>query len=986
MSAGMREALMDDLLSEFLEETAESLDIIDVELVKFESQPNNAEILDNIFRLVHTIKGTCGFLGLPRLAALAHAAETLMGKYRDGAPVTEEGVSLILATIDRLKEILADLEENQAEPEGDDQDLISRLEQMALGSATQAPETSQDTAAETSQTDSPSSPSQETVASSPAQETMDQSEGTQATSGATQDGGAGSDALFQIERELKPGEVSLEELERAFQEAEGPDGIDISPQAAAEFAQQAAKAADNSQNAQPPAGEDRRKEDRRKEIRRAEDKAKAAKSKKEPVKSQSIRVNVETLEHLMTMVSELVLTRNQLLEIVRRHEDSEFAAPLQRLSAVTADLQEGVMKTRMQPIGNAWQKLPRVVRDLSRELNKKIELEMIGAETELDRQVLEVIKDPLTHMVRNSADHGLEDNADRLQLGKPEVGRIVLSAYHEGGQIIIKISDDGRGIDIEKLKAKILEKELATEEELANMSEAQIQRFIFHPGFSTASKVTSVSGRGVGMDVVRTNLELIGGTVDLTSVPGKGTTFTIKIPLTLAIVSALIIAVAGQRFAIPQLSVVELVRAHPNSEHRIELINDTPLLRLRNKLLPVIDLKSLLGLENASQTEEGDAQGQKKDESNFVVVTQVGAQVFGIVVDSVFHTEEIVVEPMSSMLRDISLFSGNTILGDGSVIMIIDPNGIAQTLVDEGGAASDHQSALEAHENADSEAPTTLLVFRAGSDEPKAVPLSLVTRLEEIPADKIERANGRDVVQYRGALMPIVYVDQASIARREETGVQPLLVFTDGDRSMGLAVDEIDDIVEEVLDIEIVSDMPGIIGTAVVQGKATEILDVGYYLPQAFDDWLERKDRGASKIQRHLRLLLVDDSAFFRNMLAPLLSSIGYRVTLAESAEQALELKEKGAKFDLIVSDIEMPGMDGISFAEHLKDDIDWGNIPIIALSSHADPEIIARSRSAGFRDYVGKFDREGLISSLKECQSQLTEQMEETEQMGEAA
>ena len=389
------------------------------------------------------------------------------------------------------------------------------------------------------------------------------------------------------------------------------------------------------------------------------------------IANQSIRVNVDTLEHLMTMVSELVLTRNQLLEISRRNEDTEFKVPLQRLSNVTAELQEGVMKTRMQPIGNAWQKLPRIVRDLSGELGKQIELEMHGADTELDRQVLDLIKDPLTHMVRNSADHGLETPAERLAGGKREQGTIRLSAYHEGGHIIICIADNGRGLNTERIKAKAISNGLVTEAELEKMTEAQIHKFIFAPGFSTAAAVTSVSGRGVGMDVVRTNIDQIGGTIDIKSVAGEGSSVTIKIPLTLAIVSALIVEAAGDRFAIPQLSVVELVRARANSEHRIERIKDTAVLRLRNKLLPLMHLKKLLKIDDGSSSDP---------ENGFIVVTQVGSQTFGIVVDGVFHTEEIVVKPMSTKLRHIDMFSGNTILGDGAVIMIIDPNGIAKAL------------------------------------------------------------------------------------------------------------------------------------------------------------------------------------------------------------------------------------------------------------------------------------------------------------------
>lgn len=958
---------MDDLLSEFLTETSESLDVIDVELVKFEQEPNNAGILDNIFRLVHTIKGTCGFLGLPRLEALAHAAETLMGNYRDGAPVTQEGVSLILQTIDRLKEILADLEATEAEPAGSDEDLISQLDRISSGGA--------------GATDEAAAPVEPPPGSEPEAAPVEAAMPDDPTP-----------------PEPKAGEVSLDELEAAFQAAPGPENIEVSAETAAQAATEAVGKCDEPEAAPAePAAE---------EAAQAAE-AKTAQAKDGPVKNQTIRVNVDTLEHLMTMVSELVLTRNQLLEMVRRLDDSEFKVPLQRLSTVTAELQDGVMKTRMQPIGNAWQKLPRIVRDLAQDLDKKIDLQMHGADTELDRQVLDLIKDPLTHMVRNSADHGLEDTAERVRLGKPEVGVVKLSAYHEGGHIIIEIADDGAGLNTEKIKAKILGNGLASQAELEQMSENQINRYIFKAGFSTAAEVTSVSGRGVGMDVVRTNIELIGGTVDVKSQRGVGSTFIIKIPLTLAIVSALIVESCGHKFAIPQLSVVELVRTHQNADHRIEMINDTPVLRLRNKLLPLIKLSKLLDLNYVeSMTSEADAvveeppveaekvaandaapdvetakpvvaavePGHKEkskemstdsqDDNLFVVVIHVGAQLFGIVVDSVFDTEEIVVKPMSTMLRDIALFSGNTILGDGSVIMIVDPNGIAQsvaqTSASEAGASSD--DADEALHTADDK--TAVLLFRAASEEPKAVPLSLVTRLEEIETAEIERSNGQDLVQYRGVLMPLVYVDEQ--VQRKTEGQLPVLVFSDQERSMGLVVDEIVDIVEDRLNVEIKSDTQGLIGSAVIKGKATEVIDIGYYIEQAFDDWMEQRE--GSAVSRGANLLLVDDSAFFRNMLAPLLSASGYKVTLAESAKQALELKDRGLSFDIIISDIEMPEMDGIAFAETLRSDPAWKDTPIIALSSHTAPHIVERSRQAGFTDFVGKFDRQGLMETIKDC------------------
>jgi two-component system chemotaxis sensor kinase CheA len=900
---------MDDLLREFLTETSESLDTVDNQLVRFEQEPNNARILDNIFRLVHTIKGTCGFLGLPRLEALAHAGETLMGKFRDGMPVTAEAVTLILISIDRIKEILGGLEATEAEPQGSDQDLIVKLQEMVeRGMAAMSAAGVVEPAA-------------------PAPPVRAVTEGTL--------------AVHVLERELRPGEVSLDELERAFRET----AIEVAPAPKAEVAPPAAP------KIVPPAPSAKAPKESKPAAKKPA--ADAETTEGDRVANQSIRVNVDTLEHLMTMVSELVLTRNQLLEISRRNEDTEFKVPLQRLSNVTAELQEGVMKTRMQPIGNAWQKLPRIVRDLSGELGKQIELEMHGADTELDRQVLDLIKDPLTHMVRNSADHGLETPAERAAAGKPEQGTIRLSAYHEGGHIIICIADNGRGLNTERIKTKAVANGLVSEADLEKMTEAQIHKFIFAPGFSTAATVTSVSGRGVGMDVVRTNIDQIGGTIDVKSVAGEGSSVTVKIPLTLAIVSALIVEAAGDRFAIPQLAVVELVRARANSEHRIERIKDTAVLRLRNKLLPLMHLKKLLKIDDGSSSDP---------ENGFIVVTQVGSQTFGIVVDGVFHTEEIVVKPMSTKLRHIEMFSGNTILGDGAVIMIIDPNGIAKALGAAGSASHEIADENAAMRASAAEQLTSLLVFRAGSAQPKAVPLGLVTRLEEIATDKIELSNGRHMVQYRDQLMPLVQMSGVNV---QTSGAQPILVFADDGRSMGLVVDEIIDIVEERLHIEVAGGQEGILGSAVIKGQATEVIDVGHFLPMAFADWFSRKEMRASATAQSV--LLVDDSAFFRNMLAPVLKAAGYRVRVAPNAQEGLVALRSGQVFDVVLTDIEMPDMNGFEFAETIRADQHLNAMPIIALSSLVSPAAIERGRLAGFHDYVAKFDRPGLIAALKE-------------------
>ncbi len=871
---------MDDLLQEFLTETNESINELDVELIKLEQNPNDPELLGSIFRLVHTVKGTCGFLGLSRLEKVAHAGENVLGKFRDGElDVTPDAVTLILQSIDTIKRLLFVLEETEAEEEGDDTDLIKALNAMADGKTS----------------DSASTNEQETETILNADE---------------------DDFGFTPVPADQTGQLAT------IEQAEAPVEVE-----------------------------------KKEEV--------VAKEKKESsVSNQTIRVNVDQLETLMVIASELVLTRNQLMQISRTQKDNPFVSPLQRLNHVTSELQEGVMKTRMQPIGNAWAKLPRIVRDLSIELNKKIDLQMMGADTELDRQVLELIKDPLTHMVRNSADHGIETPSDRQMAGKPETGVVLLNAYHEGGHIIIEISDDGHGIHVDKVKQKIIQNGMVSESELSSMSDQQIIQYVFKAGFSTAQKVTSVSGRGVGMDVVKTNIEKIGGTVDLSSVEGKGSRFLIKIPLTLAIVSALIVESAGERFAIPQISVVELVHASSQSEYRVEYINETPVLRLRNRLLPLVTLSKTLKISSAKEVETN-------ADMAFIVVVQVGSSSFGIIVDRVFDTEEIVVKPVSPILRNIAIFSGNTILGDGRVVMILDPNGIAAhvgEIHDTRASASDaQQSAAQARNSL----LQSLLLFRAGEGAPKAVPLSLIARLEEIDLQTVELSDGKPVVQYRGKLMPLVPMNAEKPLKSE--GRQPVLVFSDQERSMGLLVDEIIDIIETNVDINLSAQRPGYLGSAIIAEKATDMVDTGYFLGQAYQNWFSSKQDESFGEESTHRVLLVDDSPFFRNLLTPLLSVAGYTVTTAQNPSEALKMRDEGTEFDVIVSDIEMPGMSGFEFASVVRSDGGkWSETPFIALSSYATPRDIERGRQAGFTDYVAKFNRDALLSTLQQTLSNM--------------
>ncbi|MEX0724968.1 MAG: chemotaxis protein CheW, partial [Planctomycetaceae bacterium] len=638
-------------------------------------------------------------------------------------------------------------------------------------------------------------------------------------------------------------------------------------------------------------------------------------TEKKSVADLSIRVNVNVLDSLMNLVGELVLTRNQLLQLARGDDESKYAAPITHLNRVTTDLQEGVMKTRMQPIGNAWSKLPRLVRDLSQITGKQIDLVMSGADTELDRTVLDAIKDPLTHMVRNSADHGIEPLDVRRAKGKPEIGTVRLNAFHEGGHVIICIEDDGAGIARDHVLRKAIETGLVSEADAANLSDAQVYSFIFRAGLSTAKEVSSVSGRGVGMDVVKTAIERIGGTVDLSSTPGQGTIVRIKIPLTLAIISALVVESGGELFAIPQLGIVELVRLHAEERHKIERIHDQEVFRLRDRLLPLVHLNRLLGLPDAD-SDHGDVN---------IVVVQVGEDRFGLVVSAVYDTEEIVVKPVGRLLKDVKLYQGTTILGDGRVIMILDAAAIVTRFGGRTTAASDAPK-LRDPNAVDNRNTTSLLLFDAG-EQTMAVPLSLVARLEEFPRNRLEQAGDRLLVQYRGDLLPLLDL-KGTDSSLSGVDLQSVIVFSEGSQSLGLMVDAIRDIIQETLLIRRRSNRPGVLGTAVIGGRAIDVIDTQYYLGQVNPNWFSERE------SEHFKVLLIDNSSFFRQLATTALEVDGFVVTPVESAIVAVERIEHGDRYDVILSDLDLPMMDGYDFAEWFRLRPEGTDTPLVALTS----------------------------------------------------
>ena len=532
----------------------------------------------------------------------------------------------------------------------------------------------------------------------------------------------------------------------------------------------------------------------------------------------SLRVDVALLDKLMNLVGELVLARNQILQFTTTQSDSSFLGATQRLNLVTSELQEGVMKTRMQPIDNVWSKFPRVVRDLATTCHKQVRIEMVGKETELDKTIIEAIKDPLTHVVRNSVDHGIETPEARVARGKNPEGLVLLRAFHEGGQINIEMTDDGAGIDPEKIRRKAVDRGIVTAEQASRLSDHEALRMIFLPGFSTAEVISNVSGRGVGMDVVKTNIEKIGGTVDIQSTVGHGTTLKIRIPLTLAIIPALMVSTGGEVFAIPQVSLLELVRLEGEQARAgIEQIGKAAFHRLRGNLLPLVHLHRELGLVS-----QGDP------EVINIVVLKADDRQFGLVVDAINDTEEIVVKPLGRQLKEVQVFAGATIQGDGHVALILDATRLAQQahVLNE---VRDRQMG-EADTSAsrhDTAAAQAWMLFQVNGTERMAIPLNLVARLEEFAKASIERTGQQDVVQYRGEILPLISLQRFfGGAAGVEPDSRQVIVFSDNGRSVGLVVDQILDIVNETIATTQTHARVGVLGSAVIQQRVTDLLDV----------------------------------------------------------------------------------------------------------------------------------------------------------------
>jgi two-component system, chemotaxis family, sensor kinase CheA len=733
----------------------------------------------------------------------------------------------------------------------------------------------------------------------------------------------------------------------------------------------------------------------------------------------NLRVHVSLLDQLMTLAGELVLSRNQLLQSMASSDTRGSEVAGQRIDLITSELQEAIMLTRMQSIGNVFNKFPRVVRDLARDLGKQIELSLEGQDVELDKTIIEAIGDPLTHLVRNAVDHGIELPDARKRAGKKPVGQIFLRAYHEAGQVNIEISDDGKGLDGHKIASKAVEKGLITEEHAKVMSTREKTNLIFLPGFSTAEKVTDVSGRGVGMDVVKTNLDQLGGLIDIDSQPGNGTTIRIKLPLTLAIIPCQIVVTGGERYAIPQVNLEELLRIPANQvNRRIERVGNADVVRLRGNLLPLIRLAEIIGVqslyadpltgedkpdrrtsiadrrskkspllskdadlsENESDTTANEAPPSARQPQDRryhaagalnIVVVSTGTMKYGLVVDHLHDSEEIVVKPLGRDLKKCKGYAGATIMGDGRVALILDVSNLAKmaglssvegTVRAAEVARSNEEAARKASDK------QALLIFRSSEQEQFAAPLSLVERIEKIKRTNIEKVGGKQVMKYRGGSLPLFTIDQvASVSPLAETENLLVIVFMVGGREIGLLAIGPVDAVESNLNVDgSTLRQTGIMGSAIINDQTTLLIDIYEIVQTLNPQWFKEAEKLKSVEGEAPVILFAEDSSFFRHQVKGSMEKEGFHVIEAEDGLIAWDLLIESEKtIALVVTDIEMPNMDGFALTRRIKENPNFAHLPVIALTTLAGEEDIAKGRAVGIDDYQIKLDRERLMRSI---------------------
>ena len=854
-----------ETLALFLEESQEALQRMDQLLVDAEKGKPAADLMGSLFRDIHTMKGSASFLAFEITTRLAHVTEDLLSKLRDGViEALPAHFSLIMSSVDYLRQLLDAIKSKGDEPAMNVDDLIKQLREAQLESAV----ASSNKVAQTASVEPATTKSRKTKAAAP------------------------------VAAEVAP----------------------------------------------PPAAT---------AIRAAEETTTSNKAAVESADS-SVRVNVAVLDKLMNLIGELVLARNQMVQIVRNSRDANVnaQAACQRLNLVTSDLQEQVMKTRMQPVARVFEKIPRMIRDLCQQTGKHVNPIIEGNATELDKALVEAIRDPVLHIVRNAIDHGVEHPEDRIRAGKSAIGKLLVRASHEGGAVTIEIKDDGKGMDPAKLRAHAISKGILTEAQAERLSDREALDLVFKAGFSTAATVTDISGRGVGMDVVRTHVERAGGQVEIDSVVGKGTSIRLKMPLTLAIIPALLVGTGSQRFAIPQVNLLELV--YLNDQHvatAIEQVRGSYIYRLRGEVLPLVFLNKVLNVAPSAA------------EGIHIVVVSVGAKRYGMVVEEVFETEEIVIKPLSGQLKRVPAYSGATVLGDGGVALILEVAGIAaMTGIDVTSRANAENAAAKSRRN-HSDASQPHVIFTSGEFGRCAVPLAMVSRLERLPVSTLEVAGGAEVVQYRNNIMPIVRPEAVVNmgATQRATEVQALIVFDFG-RMVGMAVNEIVDVVD--VDREhLQEDGDGelILGRTVVLGHTTLLLDVYGIVRRLAPQFIQER----RQFLQRPRVLLVDYSSAMRSATSTYLNASGVSVVEAPNMTLALQiLAAKDSRIDALVTDLELPdggGVELISSAKRERPDL-----PCIVWTMQEGLGVFDAATLAGARHCISKLAREDLVAELE--------------------
>ena len=906
----------DELMQEFVVESSSHLAQVEGQLLQIEAAGADIDsnLVNTVFRGIHSVKGAAGFLGLSVINALSHSLENVLNMIRNRELVpTSSIVNTMLRSADKLRSLVDDVATSNSV---DVASFVEELEAIANGTTGEPAVASQDVCEQEF-----AEPRGEDSFQDPIAEMFERVADTQSS-------------LTQATMEVVEPDPMVETMH--------------APSSTAKLASKPKPTPEKVQSNSPATSQDKGN----------------AQTKQSRAAEAFVRVNVALLDRLMNLAGELVLSRNQLLSAVSLGAREGLDNIASRVDQVTSELQETIMQTRMQPIGSIFSRFPRVVRDLSAKLGKECVLEIEGNEVEVDKTIVEAMGDPLTHLVRNSVDHGIELPEQRIANGKSTTGTIRLRAFHQSGKVCIRIEDDGGGMDPARLRAKAVEKGLVTADQASMMTDGEALRLIFAPGFSTAAQVTDVSGRGVGMDVVRTNIEQLGGTVDIESDLKKGSAVHITLPLTLAIIPSMIIGCAGERYAIPQLSIAELVRV-PEAEltTKIGRVKGAEVLRLRGALLPLVRLDSALGLRTAEEISE-------RPKAANILVLETGQMRYGLLVDTLHDNEEIVVKPLGKHVKELGYLAGATILGDGYVALILDVVGIAmqcnlrniETTVKSTVSDEDAARADEVHR---------LLLFANHPTEQFAIPMAMVARIERIKAKDVRVVGNQNLLIYRGNSLPLLRVEETISAMPPDEHLENLfvIVFRIADREVGL----IAPILRDIRDINMRMDArtlrePGVPGATVVDGYTTRVLDLVELARARHPDWfVSERIEQVVEPEKMPTILLAEDSDFFRNHVQRTLESDGYKVVGAVDGQDAWEhLQTIFDDIDLIVTDIEMPRMNGLELAKAVRSLASTANLPIIALTSLATDDDRKRGTQAGINEYQVKMDPARLMEAVR--------------------